>query len=97
MTVQITLTQAALAQATTDSETVLGQAHGELDRRPWGEPTGFAMHVFTGPGGDYLMCSITDDQVEVDSCVWEDMGPMDVPDDHPLSGKSLKMPRRATE
>ena len=97
MAVQITLTHAALAQAANGAETVLGQAYGELDRRPRGEATGFAMHVFAGPGGDYLMCPISEDHIEVDSCVWEDLGPMELPDDHPLFGKSIKMPRRVSE
>ena len=97
MAVQITLTQAALAQAKTEAEIVLGQAYGELDRRPWGEPTSFAVHVFTGPGGDYIMYPLTDDHIEVDSCFREEMGPLDLPDDHPLSGKAIKIPRKATE
>ena len=97
MPVQITLTAAALIQANGDKDAVVGQAYGELDRRPGKEPMDFAVHIFRGLGGNYIMRPLAEGHIKVDSCVWEDIEPLDVAENHPLYGKTLKMSRGATD
>jgi hypothetical protein len=95
--VEIKLTDIARAQAGSDADVVIGQAHGEVERRCWPEPTGFDLHVFQGPGGDYIMYPTGPEEIEVDGCLWDDLGPLEVGEDHPMFGKTLKMPRRASD
>jgi hypothetical protein len=76
MMVRIALTEAAAAQAGADAEMILGQAYGELERRPWGEPTAFIFHVFEGAGGDYIMSPVSEDEIRVDVCLWDWLDPL---------------------
>jgi hypothetical protein len=63
----------------------------------WSEPTDFDFHVFRAACGDFIMYPAGPDRIEVDLCLWEDMGPLDVPEAHPLHGQTLKMPRPASD
>jgi hypothetical protein len=95
--VQVTLTEVARRQASPEEDNLVGQAHGEIDRRDWGEATAFDIHVFKGPGGDYVMYPLGADTIEVDGCIWDDLGLLKVPKKHPLHGKSIWMPRKASD
>lgn len=96
MTINLTLTQLAQKQAGEHADEVLGMAHGEIDRREGWEPHNLGMHAFEAYRKWYVMYPVDSGELMVDACEWYEIELTGVPEDHPLHGEIVSMPRPAS-